>query len=197
MTLPPRQKAFKLTERLDQPLDLYNHLPYRVAVISNLLMLDRDIAIRSSADLAPRELRVLLNIGSYMPITSADVAYQTRIDSYTVSRAVSTLKKKGYLIFEPAENNRRVKLLALTEKGIEVYRQLCNQIDQRADKLSCVLNQAEQAELFRMLALIEDRAEHLLANQAKDLQLAGETLPADQKELIRWRKKSARLLTEE
>ncbi len=197
MTLPPRQKAFQLTERLEQPLDLYNHLPYRVAVISNLLMLDRDIAIRSSADLAPRELRVLLNVGSYMPITSADVAYQTRIDSYTVSRAVSTLNKKGYLVFESAENNKRVKLLALTEKGIEVYHQLCDQIDQRADKLSSVLSQKEQSELFRMLALIEDRAEHLLANQAKDLQLAGETIPADQKELIRWRKKSARLLEED
>lgn len=192
-----RQKAFQLTDRLEQPLDLYSHLPYRVAVISNLLMLDRDIAIRSATDLAPRELRVLLNVGSYMPITSADVAYQTRIDSYTVSRAVSTLNKKGYLEFESAENNRRVKLLVLTEKGIGIYRELCQQIEQRADKLSGVLNPEEIQELFRMLALVENQAEHLLANQAKDLQLAGETLPADQKELIRWRKKSAKLMTDE
>lgn len=192
-----RQKAFQLTDRLEQPLDLYSHLPYRVAVISNLLMLDRDIAIRSATDLAPRELRVLLNVGSYMPITSADVAYQTRIDSYTVSRAVSTLNKKGYLEFESAENNRRVKLLVLTEKGIGIYRELCQQIEQRADKLLGVLNPEEIQELFRMLALVENQAEHLLANQAKDLQLAGETLPADQKELIRWRKKSAKLMTDE
>ncbi|OMH25581.1 MarR family winged helix-turn-helix transcriptional regulator [Motiliproteus sp. MSK22-1] len=190
MTESPRQHVFRLTERLSNPLDLYRHLPFRIAVVSNLLMLDRDLSIRSCSNLAPRELRILLNVGSYMPITSADIAYQTRIDSYTVSRAVSALHKQGYLTFEESLTNRRVKLLVLTEKGEKVYTKIGEQIDQRATTLGEALSTEETAEFLRMLSLLEDRAEQWLADQAYDRQQQGSSLPADQKELIRWRKKS-------
>ncbi len=192
MALSPRQQAFQLSQRQERPLDLYQHLPFRIAVISNLLMLDRDISIRNASELGPRELRVLLNVGSYMPITSADVAYQTRVDTYTVSRAVTSLHRQGYLAFEESPTNRRVKLLTLTEKGQEIYKQIVPQIEKRADALGDVLTDAESAEFIRMLTLVENRAEQLLADQAREHQQLDKTLPADQKELIRWHKKSSR-----
>lgn len=192
MTLTARQRAFKLTDRLENPLDLYQHLPFRIAVISNLLLLSRDSDIRSLSALGPRELRVLLNVGSYMPVTSADIAYQTRVDSYTISRAVSVLNKEGYLAFEESPTNRRVKLLALTEKGIELYQQICQKMDARSDAFAQVLSEAEVQELERLLTLVEDRAEKLLADNALDLQEREGNLSADQKELIRWRKKSCK-----
>lgn len=196
MALSPRQQAFQLSQRQERPLDLYQHLPFRIAVISNLLMLDRDISIRNASELGPRELRVLLNVGSYMPITSADVAYQTRVDTYTVSRAVTSLHRQDYLAFEESPTNRRVKLLTLTEKGQEIYKQIVPQIEKRADALGDVLTDAESAEFIRMLTLVENRAEQLLADQAREHQQLDKTLPADQKELIRWHKKSSRETSE-
>lgn len=187
-----RQRAFQLTERISNPLDLYGHLPFRMAVISNLLMLDRDICIRTASDLGPRELRVLLNIGSYMPISSADIAYQTRVDSYTVSRAVTVLKAKEYIAFESSEKSKRVKLLVLTDKGIALYREIAEKIDTRSDELTSVLSADEQKELIRMMALLEDKAESILAGQAELWREQEGDIPADQKELIRWRKKSER-----
>ncbi|MCW8999044.1 MAG: hypothetical protein OQK04_10040, partial [Kangiellaceae bacterium] len=83
-----RKASFELSENIHSPLDLYNHLPFQIAVVSNLLQLNRDLGIRNIIELEPRELRVILNIGSYMPIKAADIAYQSRMDSYTVSRAV-------------------------------------------------------------------------------------------------------------
>ena len=75
----------------NKPYELDNHLPYRIAVISNILQLGRDIEIRKITDLGSRELRVLLNIGTYSPISAAQIAFQTKLDSYTVSRGVKTL----------------------------------------------------------------------------------------------------------
>ena len=86
-----RLANFQLTDSIENPLDLCEHLPFRIAVVSNLLALNRDWHIRNLCELDPKEMRVLINIGSYMPIKSADIAYQSRMDSYSVSRAVKKL----------------------------------------------------------------------------------------------------------
>ena len=69
-----RKAAFTLNKDIANPYDLYNHLPYRVAVASNLLEIDRDAAIKQLTELETREIRVLLNVGSYGPINAADIA---------------------------------------------------------------------------------------------------------------------------
>ncbi|TQV75543.1 MarR family transcriptional regulator [Aliikangiella marina] len=185
-----RKNAFSLTEKLEQPIDLYDHLPFQVAVVSNLLQLNRDFSIRQIIDLDPRELRVILNIGSYMPISSADIAYQARLDAYTVSRAVKTLKSLEMIEVFSRSDNKKVKLLRLTEKGHEVYQKLVDEINQRTEFLESVITQEEKALLMETLAKIEDRAEKMLTEHATGALKKGINLPADQKEIIRWHKKS-------
>lgn len=181
---------FPLTQRTDNPLDLYQHLPFQIAVVTNLLQLNKDAAIRKITDLEPREFRVLLNIGSFMPIKAADIAYLGRLDSYTVSRAVKSLTKEQLIGVEPSEKNRKVKELVLTNKGLEIYYRLCETIKIRTLELESVLSADEKNELMRLLLLIEDKAEALMANHAKQEQSAGRAISADQKEIIRWHKKS-------
>ncbi len=185
-----RCRSFQLTKRIEEPLDLYQHLPFQIAVVSNLLQLNRDIAIREIADLEPRELRVILNIGSYMPIKAADIAYQSRMDSYTVSRAVKTLRKLEMVDSQHGEDNKKVKYLTLTEKGLDVYRKLSLAIEQRTKKLEICLSDDEKETLMTLLAKVEDQAEIMLAESAKKRQDAGVDIPADQKEIIRWWKKT-------
>ncbi|WP_417451344.1 MarR family winged helix-turn-helix transcriptional regulator [Kordiimonas sp.] len=191
--LPPaRKRYFTLTERLQDPLDLMSHVPFRIATASNLLALNRDLSVRQYVDLDVREMRVLINIGSYMPIKSADIAYQSRMDSYTVSRAVTALRKAELVDFEPAPTSKKAKNLVLTAEGEVVYGKIVSVIENRANLLDDVLSQDEKALLCDMLARIESKAEQLMAQYALDQQRQGVELPADQKELIRWYRKGNR-----
>ncbi|GHG02927.1 MarR family winged helix-turn-helix transcriptional regulator [Thalassotalea marina] len=152
--------------------------------------MNRDWKIRNLSDLEPRELRVLLNIGSYMPIKSADIAYQSRLDSYTVSRAVKKLKTLGLIESQPDAFKKNVKNLVLNEQGLALYKGVTQALNQRSEQLESVLSQDEIYAFYDMLERIENKAEQLLAEQAVELIAAGNEAPADQKELIRWHKKS-------
>jgi len=164
-------------------------LPFRVAVVSNLLALNRDWEIRELCDLEPREIRVLLNIGSYMPIKAADIAYQSRIDSYNVSRAVKALSSKELINIVPDSYSKNIKYLTLNEKGQELYQQISSAISHRATELESVLTHEELKSFYSILEKIEDKSEQLLAQQAIKKIDKGHTPPADQKELIRWYRK--------
>ncbi len=189
ITTPARKKAFKLTSHTDKPLDLTTHLPFRIAIVSNLLALNRDWKVRSLCDLEPREMRVLLNIGSYMPVKSADIAYQSRLDSYTVSRAVKKLQAKGLIDIQPDPISKNIKNLSLNEQGKILYQQLTEALEARSEQLESVLSDGEEEQLYHLLDKIEAKAEQLLAQQALELIEQGNEPPADQKELIRWYRK--------
>lgn len=158
--------------------------------MSNLLALNRDLSIRSLSNLEPREMRVLLNIGSYMPIKSADIAYQSRLDSSTVSRAVKVLLTKKLIEAKPDSVSKNIKYLTLTALGIDLYKQLINALEPRAQALESVLNYDEKQVFYQCLTKIEAKAEQLLAQQALSFVNQGLEIPADQKELLRWYKKS-------
>jgi DNA-binding MarR family transcriptional regulator len=184
-----RKKAFTLSNKIENPLDLTAHLPFRVAVVSNLLALNRDWKIRGLCDLEPREMRVLLNIGSYMPIKSADIAYQSRLDSYTVSRAVKKLHLQGLIDIQPDEYSKNIKNLVLNEAGTLLYKKLTSALQPRSTELESVLTEQERILFYQMLEKIEKKTESLLGEQALEMIKKGKEPPADQKELIRWYKK--------
>ena len=113
---PNKKHQFKLSPSIDKPLDLYDHLPFQLAVVTNLLQLNKDALIKEISELEPRELRVLLNIGTFMPIKAADIAYLGRLDSYTVSRAVKKLIVAKLVLVEFASNNLKSKNLILSRE---------------------------------------------------------------------------------
>lgn len=184
-----RIRAFKLSYKIKEPLDLTKHLPFRVAVVSNLLALNRDWKIRNLCDLEPREMRVLLNIGSYMPIKSADIAYQSRLDSYTVSRAVKKLSSLGLIEVNTDKFGKNIKNLSLNETGISLYTKLTTALAPRSEEVESVLSEQERIMFYEMLEKIETKTESILAEQAIEMIEQGQEPPADQKELIRWYKK--------
>ena len=134
-------------------------------------------------------MRVLLNIGSYMPLKSADIAYQSRLDSYTVSRAVKKLQAKGLIDVQPDPLSRNIKNLSLNEQGKVLYQQLTEALAVRSAELENVLSDEEEQQLYQILEKVESKTEQLLAQQALELIEQGHEPPADQKELIRWYRK--------
>ncbi|WP_085299500.1 MarR family winged helix-turn-helix transcriptional regulator [Cognaticolwellia mytili] len=172
------------------PLDLANHLPFRVAVVSNLLALNRDLSICCLSDLEQREMRVLLNIGSYMPIKSADIAYQSRIDSSNVKHAVKVLLARKLINAKLDPTNEDIQYLSLTASGTSLYKELIEILEPRAQALESVLSEEEKTSFFQSLAKIEAKAEQLLSQQALSFVNQGIEIPAEQIELLRWYKKS-------
>jgi len=134
-------------------------------------------------------MRVLLNIGSYMPINSADIAYQSRIDSYNVSRAVKALDKKNLIVIRRDDKSKNIKILALNEQGKVLYKKLISAMELRSEELESVLTEEESTVFYNVLGKVEDKIEQLLAKQAMSKIAQGEDAPGDQKELIRWYKK--------
>lgn len=186
-----RDRQFVLTRQLEAPFDLYRHLPFRLATLTNLLALDRDADIRGASRLGLRELRVLLNVGSYMPIRAADVAYQTRLDTFTVSRAVKSLLKLGLIALQGDARDRRAHYLTLTPAGRAEYRRVTAVLAARDRALERLLSGAERLQLTSLLARLEEFAESMLAGHAERMLEQGKRISADQRELIRWRKRSA------
>lgn len=185
-----REQIFTLTSLIDRPFDLYRHLPFRLATVTNMLVLNRDAAIREVSDLGLRELRVLLNIGSYMPIRISDVAYQTRLDSFTVSRAAKTLLNRRLIELRADASDRRVQFARLTKAGLRQYRLLAEVVAARGHAIESVLTPAEIESLYGMLGRLEERVESLLAAHALELLEKGQRIAADQRELIRWHKRA-------
>lgn len=180
-----------LTDRLKDPFDLYQHLPFRLATLTNLLALDRDIDIRNASTLGLRELRVLLNIGSYMPIRAVDIAYQTRLDTFTVSRAVKALLKQKLITLQSDLRDRRAQHLSLTSAGEAEYRRIVDVLQGRDRALAGALSSEERRQLESVLGRLEELAESLLVEHAERMLERDEPISADQRELIRWRKRSS------
>lgn len=185
-----RRQVFTLTDQIEQPLDLYRHLPFRVATLANLLALNRDAAVHEISPLGLRELRVLLNIGSYMPIRISDVAYQTRLDTFTVSRAAKTLLKLRLIELHDDPVDRRAQFARLTAAGLRQYRKLVAVVEERGEMIAAALTAAELESFYDMLTRLEERVESMLAGHAVESLGRGKRIAADQRELIRWRKRA-------
>jgi len=192
-----RKLIFPLSETTGSPLDLERHLPFRLAVVVNLLQAQRDPRVRTVTELGLRELRVLLNVGAYMPVRAVDIGYQARLDPGTISRGVSTLVELGYVEVSSDPDDQRSALVSLTDAGEELYRKVASALHERATEIEQVLDESEREMLFDFLARLEDKAEEVLARHAIECRDAGQPLSADQREMLRWYRRTTGSKTED
>ncbi len=67
------------------------------------------------------EFRVLMSLGRMVQAASHEIAQGTGISTMSISRAVASLAKKGYLTAQTDPHNKRRKILQLTEKGLAKF----------------------------------------------------------------------------
>ena len=190
MTSNSRKTAFNLNNKVSGCLDLYNQVPYRIATASNLLALDRDANVKHITHLDTRAIRVLLNIGSYGPINAADIAYQTRLDPYSVTRAINGLLKEGLIQAANDHSTSRSKFVELSEAGTPIYQNIASYMAKRCEDVLDGISDDEQTLLMTVLEKIELNTERMLAQNAQTLKNNGGTPTRDQSEQIRWFKRT-------
>ena len=187
-SLSNRLKAFELSGSEQSQLALDKHIPFQVAVVSNLLSISRDPIIRTLTDLDTRELRILVNIGSYGPIAAADIAYQSRLDPYSINRAIAALAKKALIEYQ--QGNARSKPVLLTGQGKSIYSKVVAHLKMREEKLLETLSDSEKNTLSVLLQKLELNAETVLAMEVADCHKQGLSVTRDHKELERWHKRT-------
>ena len=67
------------------------------------------------------EWRVLFHLGRYGPMTAKEICNRARIHKTKVSRAVSALEDKRFLVREPHSEDRRLETLILTTNGENAF----------------------------------------------------------------------------
>lgn len=101
--------------------------------------------------------RVIYFVGRNPGMTVSDLLSILRITKQSLSRVLGQLVDEGFIIQRPGNRDRRQRLLELTEKGVELERQLTER--QRARLARAYRDAgAEAVEGFRkvMLGLIEE-----------------------------------------
>ena len=81
------------------------------------------------------EMMVLYALDTIGSLTQKQIAERFGMQKQTVHTVVSALQKKGYLLLEPGEGDRREKRIVLTESGREYARGIIAPLRKAEDKV--------------------------------------------------------------
>ena len=163
-SLTPRSlnqaQPVNVTMSSKQPFDPQNFLPYRLNMAAEAAGIGFQKVYKSRYGMLRTEWRVLFHLGAYGAMTATDIHRRSSVDKAKISRAVSSLRERGWLEAEQPKTDRRQYILSLSPAGRDTYRELC------------AIAEAYDAKLA---ALFSDRDAQVLRHALKIL--SSETLP--------------------
>jgi DNA-binding MarR family transcriptional regulator len=114
-----------------------------------------------SLDLTPVQGLALRTLDPEAPLAMSALAETLACDASNVTGVVDKLEARGLIARQGTENDRRVKMLVVTEKGREVRRQLLAQAARPPDEIVAMPEEARcqmVAGLRVFLARVKERA---------------------------------------
>ncbi|WP_171212647.1 MarR family winged helix-turn-helix transcriptional regulator [Ruegeria sp. HKCCA5426] len=130
--------------------DLRVFLPYLLNRAAEESSLEFQRAYKDRYGMLRTEWRVLFHLGNYGEMTAKEIGERARIHKTKISRAVSKLEQRRYLVRKRSDTDRRVEILTLTAAGQTVYRELCD-IAQRYDAKLAGMFSADEVTLLRQM----------------------------------------------
>ncbi len=103
---------------------LADFLPYKLSVLSNRISRSIADGYEERFQLSLAEWRVMAVLGEEPDLSAGQVADRTAMDKVAVSRAVNKLLDAGRIERHFANEDRRRSVLALSETGYEIYREV-------------------------------------------------------------------------
>ncbi|WP_321390754.1 MarR family winged helix-turn-helix transcriptional regulator [Emcibacter sp.] len=100
------------------------HTLHRLLKLHNRLIVPFSVHVERQFSITINQFRLLMLIGRLGTTASHELAEMTGVNSMSVSRAISELKKQGRITVDSDPSNRRRKTLALTEEGQKLYEAL-------------------------------------------------------------------------
>jgi DNA-binding MarR family transcriptional regulator len=110
----------------------------------------RFMALAADYELSPPQLGALKALDPERPVAMSELAGILGCDNSNVTGIVDRLEYRGLVERRPAEHDRRVKLLALTDEGRELRASLADRLHAPPDELAR-LSAADQRALRDLL----------------------------------------------
>ena len=82
---------------------------------------ERSIITQEFGDITNNDMHVIDAIGIDRPKNMSSIARELSVTVGTLTISVNSLVKKGYVVRQRSEEDRRVVLISLSEKGKEVF----------------------------------------------------------------------------
>ncbi len=130
-------------------------LPYRLSTLTNRISRAFATLYSEQFDLTIPEWRVMAVLGQESGLSADQVCARTEMDKVTVSRAVARLLEKGHLAREFASADRRRSVLALSSRGMAIYRRIIPLAREYEAALIAELSVAERQTLIALLEKLE------------------------------------------
>lgn len=132
---------------LDQTLDLL-----LVSLYKDVLEKEqRSLITKEFIDISVNDMHVIEAIGLEKENRSSSVAKRLSITMGSLTKAIDGLTDKGYVIRTRSEEDKRVVLLTLTEKGKKAYKHFRNFHEELIHQIMAQLSETEQKVLAKAL----------------------------------------------
>lgn len=151
-----------------EALELEAFLPYQLAVLADTMSQSLSRLYSDRYGLGVPEWRVLANLGQRGTMTATEIGTHAQMHKTKVSRAVSGLATRGYVLRERNSADQREALLQLTDEGRRVYDELVPSARAFNKALESMLTDDEKALLRSMLDRLTSRSRDLARAVAED-----------------------------
>ena len=130
----------------------------RIVRLSELILRIGTITFKGRFGVKPTDLRILVILGAYQPISVNEVSRRTHIDKAWISRSLRDLLHRKLITKTSHPSDSRASLLSLTGKGEALLREIAPV----AEGYQRQLLQGQRArDVERMLDLLSARAEDM------------------------------------
>lgn len=137
---------------------LSNSISFRLSRVASVLHAGFSKCL-DEYGIAPEQFGTLRIISEDGNITQSEIAEILAKGKPTVSRALDALEKKGLIVRESNQEDRRIKPIRLTQKGQEVLDRVVPRARQFNDAIKARLTPVEIETFFRVLDTIVETAE--------------------------------------
>jgi len=137
------------------PIQLDRFLPYIIHKLWASISIARSLPLQGDNELRTREWRVLMVIGAFGPMTGAEIAEKTSMDTGSTARAVKSLLETNMLMARTPKADRRKQVLALTPKGVAAHDDVAVVRTRFCDDALSCLTPDEQNQLFTLLRRLQ------------------------------------------
>ena len=139
-------------------LHLDRFVPYRLAVLSNIVSMSIANAYERDFALSIPEWRVVAVLARFPNLSAIEVAERAALDKVAVSRAVRNLVAARRVVRSFDKGDRRKSILKLTQSGKAVYTRVAPRALRYEQKLLDTLSAADQRALDRLISRLIARA---------------------------------------
>lgn len=139
-------------------LILSQHLPFRLAVLSNYIKQTTSDRLAKAHGMTGRDWRVMAIIGIEQPVTPATIAQITGIDRVTITRAIQNLESKELVEKIQNQSDGRSILVQLTHDGKNHWQSMMQGMKQNGDDYRNLLTDGEFTLLLELLGKLQAHA---------------------------------------